>query len=295
MTNYEFKDLIMNKNIIEFKFIILDKEGFVSSQYIDAIAKKYNLEINYIDSIISDNSFDIFELANSTLNVFKTKKLDKLDVIPDNTIIVCEAIDIDLKKKYNDIFCEINSLEKWQVQDFAYSRLEGIDTKYIDWLLNNCGYNIYRVDKEIEKLELFEQNERMIIFKHMVEDNLYADLSDKNIFDFIDAIMKRNLTKLGTIYEDIDYIDVEPLGVVTLLYNNIRKLIQVWLNSNPTPEDTGLSSKQIYAINKLPRVWSQDNLIDIFKFLTNIDHEIKTGNMPMDILRDYVVVKTLAR
>lgn len=295
MTNYEFKDLIMNQNIVEFKFIILDKEGFVSSQYINAIAKKYNFEINYIDNIISDNSFDIFELVNSTLNVFKTKKLDKLDVIPDNTIIVCEAIDIDLKKKYNDIFCEINSLEKWQVQDFAYSRLEGIDTKYIDWLLNNCGYNIYRVDKEIEKLELFEQSERMIIFKQMVEDNLYADLSDKNIFDFIDAVMKRNLSKLGTIYEDIDYIDVEPLGVVTLLYNNVKKLIQVWLNSNPTPEDTGLSSKQIYAINKLPRVWSQDNLIDIFKFLTDIDHEIKTGNMPMDILRDYVVVKTLAR
>lgn len=295
MTNYEFKDLIMNKNIVEFKFIILDKEGFISSQYVNTIAKKYNLEINYIDNIISDNSFDIFELVNSTLNVFKTKKLDKLDIIPENTIIICEAIDTDLKKRYDDIFCEINSLEKWQVQDFAYSRLEGIDAKYIDWLLDNCGYNIYRVDKEIEKLELFEQNERMIIFKHMVEDNLYADLSDKNIFDFIDAIMKRNLTKLGTIYEDIDYIDVEPLGVVTLLYNNVRKLIQVWLNSNPTPEDTGLSSKQIYAINKLPRVWSQDNLIDIFKFLTNIDYEIKTGNMPMDILRDYVVVKTLVR
>ena len=295
MTNYEFKDLIMNKNIVEFKFIILDKEGFVSSQYVNTIAKKYNLEINYIDNIISDNSFDIFELVNSTLNVFKTKKLDKLEIIPENTIIICEAIDTDLKKRYDDIFCEINSLEKWQVQDFAYSRLEGIDTKYIDWLLDNCGYNIYRVDKEIEKLELFEQNERMIIFKQMVEDNLYADLSDKNIFDFIDAVMKRNLTKLGTIYEDIDYIDVEPLGVVTLLYNNVRKLIQVWLNSNPTPEDTGLSSKQIYAINKLPRVWSQDNLIDIFKFLTNIDYEIKTGNMPMDILRDYVVVKTLAR
>ena len=67
------------------------------------------------------------------------------------------------------------------------------------------------------------------------------------------------------------------------------------MQSNPNPENTGLSSKQIWAINKLPRVWSTNQLIDIMTLLTGMDYKLKTGAIPVNIIRDYLVVNLLSR
>ena len=129
----------------------------------------------------------------------------------------------------------------------------------------------------------------------MVEENAFSDVSDKTIFDFISALVKKDIVTLNKIYEDIDSIDIEDIGVVTLLYQNFKKYIHVWLSNNPTPENTGLSSKQIWAINKLPRVWSANDLVDIMILLTEMDYKLKTGAIPLDMFRDYLVVKLLSR
>ena len=68
----------------------------------------------------------------------------------------------------------------------------------------------------------------------------------------------------------------------------------VQLNSNPTPENTGLDGKQLYAIKKIPRVYSATQLVDIYTMLLDVDRQIKSGELPTDILIDYLITKILS-
>lgn len=296
----ELKTRIEENTIINpFIIFVYSDNKFLANQYTQAIAKNLNKSIQYVDTLQPiSTSNDIFNIQDDEF--LRVYNIDKLTLNEDfinekNLIIITKNVDDKTKSLFIDNIVELPKLESWQIKDYMYSILKDIDVRYIDWLIDNCNNNIYRLQQEADKLNLFEGQEKNILFQTMVDDDAFIDISNKNIFNFTDAIMKKNKQSLIKIYEDIDSIDVEPLGVLTILYQNFKKLIQVWLNKNPTPENTGLSSKQIYAINKLPRVWSQKDLIEIFIFLTEIDYKIKTGLMPMPLLRDYLVIKILSR
>lgn len=285
------------------KFIIFQGEKtFIARQYSNAISSNIKREIEYVEDIntVLNDSFDIFGTIeeSNTLRIFNcdTFSFNNPNLSNEEYLfVICKKVDKSTQDLFKQYIVEIPELVEWQIKDYLYSTVEGIDTKYLDWLINVCNKDIDRIQLEVDKLLLFEPNIRQTIFQQMVEDNALADVSDKTIFDFISALVKKNKSLLREIYEDIDSIDIEDIGVVTLLYQNFKKYIQVWMQTNPTPDNTGLSSKQIWAISKLPRVWSSNQLIDIMTLLTEMDYRLKTGNIPVDIIRDYLVVNLLSR
>ena len=93
--------------------------------------------------------------------------------------------------------------------------------------------------------------------------------------------------------KEIKSFDAEPLGVVTLLYQGFKKLIQVWLAKQATPDSTGLKSNVIYVLNKQPRVYTKEQLIAAFQLLNNIDKELKSGNIEIKWLIDYVICRVM--
>ena len=303
MTLKELKTQIENKSLSSTFVIFKSNESFIPNQYIRAINDILNLDVEYIEDLYSLGStkVDIFFNALSNTNSLRVHHTDNLTfnnnslLTETNLIIVTKKVDKDTEKIYKDYIVEVDVLEHWCIKDYLYSILEGLDTKYIDWLMLNCNYDINRLQLEAEKILIFPTNERNIVFNQMLEDDAFMDISSKTIFDFTDAIVKKDINRLLTIYDEIDNIDIEAIGVVTVLYQNFRKLLQVWMSKNPTTESTGLSSKQIYAINKLPRIWSEQDLVKILQLLSSIDFKVKSGTMPVNILRDYLVVNILAR
>ena len=291
-------------NSIRNTFIIFRcDDKFIVKQYYKAISQQLNKKIDYIDNLYSltNKSVDIFfqdstEDKNLRVHITDTFDFYNKDLLDEQyLIIICNKVEKNTAEIYKDYIVEVNPLEYWCIKDYLYSILKGVDTKYIDWLMENCNYDINRLQLEADKLLIFEENERNIVFTQMLEDDAFSDITNKTIFNFTDAVVKKDIAKLRTIYEDIDNIDIEDIGLVTVLYQNFRKLLQVWMANNPTPESTGLNSKQIYAIKKLPRVWNETQLVDILELLTSIDFRIKSGTMPMNILRDYLVVNILSR
>lgn len=301
MTLQELKQQIESRSMKDTFIIFKGKNHFISNQYYRAIAEALSTGITYLEDLSSLNSdsFDIF-FGGSTDNNLRVFNVDTLDYYSDSLlreqrlVILCKNVEKSTQTLYKDHIVEVDELEEWQIQDYLYSIAKGMDTKYIDWLIKRCNGDIHRLQLEIDKLLIFEENERNIVFNMMVQDNAFSDTTDDNIFDFTDAIVKRNIEKLKTIYDVISSIDIEDIGVVTVLYKNFLKLVSVWLGNNPTPQSTGMSSKQIYAISRLPRVWTGEQLVHIMDFLTGIDYKIKTGALPVNQLRDYIVVNLLS-
>ena len=305
MTLQELKQKIESATELTFPIIFKDDENrFLSNHYIKAISEVYKLSINYIQSLteVVYDEFNFFtcEIDDkpSCLNVLKSEVYEwgNIDITRATNLIVVvtKFNDKDLEKSLSEYVITMPKLESWQVKDYVYSVCEGISHKDLDWLISICGNNICRLQQEIDKLTLFNKDERKYLFDSFVHDGSMDDLSSYNIFNFTNAIVSKDFNMLRSIYKEIDRADITDFYLLTVLLKNFRNIIMVQLNSNPTPETTGLDSKQLYAIKKIPKVYSSDQLVKIFDFLCDIDRRIKEGELPTSLVVDYLTAKILS-
>ena len=303
MTLQELKLAIESGTIPDNLIIFKNSESsFIAAQYIRAIAVKKNLEINYVEdlkSVLKDygsifNSIDLE--TDSILNVYK---VDTLKHIPhslaqiNNLIIITNKIeDKEVENLFSSYIINVPKLEDWQWKDYVYSLCEGVEPSNLDWLLNICK-DTDRLHNEVQKISLFNAGERKYLFEDLIRDGFLDDLSSFNIFNIINMICRKDLDSLRNIILDLDKIDINEFGLLTLLTKNFKNLISVQLSFNPTPESTGLDTKQLYALKKMPKVYSQDQLVNIYSFLCDIDRQVKSGELPSEIMVNYLITKIL--
>ena len=304
MTIQELKSHIENNTVPDTLIIFKNSDSdFLSKQYIAAIAKQKLLEINYIDDIkgVLQDSSSLFgddEDIVTGLNVLKTDLFTwtnpMLKDVKNLIIVVNKFESKEVETLFNQYTVSVPKVEEWQWKDYVYSVADGIDTTDLDWLRQLCGNNTDRLEQELSKIRLFNKQERKYLFKDLVRDGMLDDLTSYNIFNFTNAVMSKNINSLLGIYKELDRVDINEFGLLTILLRNFKNLLLVQLNPNPTPENTGIDGKQLYAIKKQPRVYSPEQLTKIFQFLSDIDRQIKIGELPVDLLIDYMIIKILS-
>lgn len=300
MTIEALKEKI-ESNSLSNSFIILvsPQHNFIPMQYIRQIKKNRNIESQFVDDFSGvDTSQDIFGTSYSYegLSILLTDKLEELSLPADKLndfIVVTKTISDEVRANYSDYIVDIPTLSNWHIKDFVYSNLEGISEEKLDWLISIVKGDIYRLQQEINKLSVFSKEELPYVFDDCVSDGMFDDVSTYNIFNFSNAIMKKDISGLLAVYKEIENADVEPLGLLTILYNNFKNVISVQLSNNPTPESTGLTSKQFWAVKYSCGVYTSSQLQNIFSMLTAVDLKIKKGELPVPLLVDYLVTHIL--
>lgn len=298
----DVKSLIEDSEIGDSLLILQYQDNnYVAYQWAREIARIHNKHISYIESLDG--------IISASIDIFGTRTIDDgeriyscetFDVISEklksekNLIIITNKITKESENIFKDNICILPKLEEWHIKDYVYSVCQGINEKDLDWLVSVCKSDIYRISNEVDKLTLFSVNERRYLFEDMKYQGAFNDLSTFNVFNITNAVTSRDFDSLLNALKEIKSFDAEPLGVVTLLYQGIKKLILVWLANNPTPENTGLKSNVIYAINKSPRTFTKKQLLDTYQFLNSIDKLLKTGQLcEMNKLIDYTICKIL--
>ena len=186
---------------------------------------------------------------------------------------------------------EIPKLEDWQIKDYVYSVAKGVEEKDLNFLLEVCKNNIYLIESELDKIKLYAEGERKYAFKSFIEEGMYSQLTNKNIFDFSTALLNHKLKDLIPLYKQLYEVDVEPLALVTILYENFRNIITCCLQKNPTERNTGLSEKRIWATKKYaPKGWNKEDIIKAFEFMCMLQPKMVSGDIPEDLLVDWIVI-----
>ena len=305
MTIQELKSQIESGAVSHNLIIFKDTEGsFISNQYIQAIRKQRNQEIQYLDSpmeLIQD-AWSIFGAdeseSDNTLRVIRNESFiwsnPRIAELTDVIIVVSKFSDKTIEKQFEPWIVSVPKIEDWMLKDYVYSTTEGVAQKDLDWLINLCGKNRDRLQMELDKIKLFGEAERKYLFNDLIRDGAVDDLSSYSIFNFTNAITSKDLNMLMTIYKELDRVDVNEFGLLTILVKNFKNILMVQLTANPTPESTGIDGKQLYAIKRIPRVYSPDQLVKIYQMLLDIDRQVKTGELPTEILIDYIVIKILS-
>lgn len=285
----ELKNKIESNTLTDDLLILKYEDSkYLCNQYVDTICKNKKLNKVNIQSIYDINlNDDIFDSESSDLYVLD---VDELKEYPTNEyknlIILCKKVPDNLTVD----FIKIPKLVNWQIEDYVAMRLPGLSKKEVEWLCSVCQYDIYRLNQECNKLEIFLPNNQLLIFNLINQENGYCDLNTLSIFDLSDAIIKLDSNKIEEVLSNRNYIDLEPAGLLTILITNYKKLISVYY-SNAWNSSLNVSDKQYnyykkFICNKYNKKYA---LVNILECLTEIDYLLKSGVLDYNNIIDYII------
>ena len=257
-----------------------ESSSIIANQYLDKISKILKLDIKYIDGIddIPDQSF----IEDTNLYVIRCDKLED-NRQKQNCIIICNKSSVDGAIKFP-------KLESWQVLDYILYRIKGINKEDIEWLMSLYGTNYLRLLNDISKIEIFDSSQQKFIFDSLLDDHQFDSITNLTIWDLSNAIIKKDIKSLKSILKIIKYIDISPLGLSSVLYNNFKTIMSIQLNPLVTAKDLNISDKQFFVIKKYNcGFYTNDQLIKIISMLTNIEYLYKYNELPTDYLIDYII------
>ena len=287
----ELKNEIENNSLAHNLVIYKCAKGseFIPHQYVLNLRNLCGYEIQHVDNVDELPKESLFTTVDfSGLTILTIDKLDEVISESNNRVwVICNKIDNKVKKECDDCIVEVPKLEEWQVRDFISSYCDVLSESQIDELYEVYKNNLFRLDNELHKIKLIGNYEQ-------IKSQLYTDISNYNVFDIVNSIVRRDRVSLSNIYRDIDCIDIEPFGLLTLLINNFRHVIDIQLARNATDEFVGVSSRQFWAIkNYSCGHYSKDELVYIYKLLTGIDYKVKSGKLDTSMLINYIICKIL--
>ena len=269
---------------------------FIPHQYAIAFCDNNNSEIIHVNSVSELPHNTLF--GNPSQNNLTLYYIDKLDenlyvdqepVATNYIWVICHKISERCNKWYEDYIVDVPKLQEWQVKDFIKTNCPKLTDEQCDELFSYYGKDLFRLSNEIDKIKLVGDSNY-----NKIKDQLYVDISNYNVFDFSNSIIRRDKITLSNIYKELDHIDVEPIGLVTLLINNFRHVIDVQLSRNATAESAGVTAKQFWAIkNYSCGYYNKKELVEIFKFLNLLDYKVKSGELDTSMLVDYIVCKIM--
>lgn len=304
----DLKRAILNKNLNDSLLVLCCKDVFfVAQQYVNAIADFKELQISYCDDFdeqfmdFQNNMFDFSDIDYLKIfhvDKFSTKLSNDLTSIK-NAVVICKSVDEKLLKilKDNDMYFEIPKLQEWQIVSYCTTMCEGLTDAKIKWLCKMTNNDIYRLDNEMRKISCFDKKQQDDIFDLIDSDNGYSDLSDVSIYNLTNAICERNYKAILEILKDIDNLDTNPYGIVTLLKRSFKSIIGIQMDSNATAEKLGIKPVQFNIMkSKNCNKFTDERLREIYKFLTDYDYLLKSGqlDMPEEMLVDYIICTVLS-
>lgn len=274
----DLKDKILKKEYISFPLIFMSNgDDFIIKQYLNAIAQNQHLTILNINSLkeLDDITSSMFFENNDLFvyNVSQDISLSKKDFQKGNVIIIANK---DIKETDIDAV-KFDTIENWMIDDYACTLLPGVLKQEVQWLCKVCNYNIYRVDLECSKINCFEKKDQQKIFELINKENGYSDLSDLNIFNLSNAIIKKDIIAIKNIVRDIENIDIEAVGLVTILLKQFLNIINIQLNKKANAASLGMSEKQFRAISYNCNKYNTNKIMNIYQFLNNLDYKLKSG------------------
>ena len=294
-------------------FLIQGKDNtnqkFLSIQYAKAVAHIKNVNLSFMDSFenTSENLFedvDTVQYDNYRYLFIKDLEVSNDILSKESRLIICtesikyaENLDAGLKNFYESRTITIPTIEEWHIMDLILSRAPGLTKENASWLMSYCNKDLFRVDMELDKLSLFLPYEQSRLIKEFQEEGIYEDITDKTIFDFSNALSRRDIDSIAKLYKYKDAL-VKPgseMGFLYLLFKTFKNLILVKTSNTPTPNTTGLSQKQIMALQYIPNVFGTKKLLETFDLIAGMDSRIKNGEFDTTVIDivDYLIIKIL--
>ena len=289
--------LIENDNHLIVKNSVLDilKENKLSEDHLIT----YDMdEVNVYDAIIDLDTYSFFNEAKvvhcshaNFLGTGKSEIIHDIDYLtkylnnpnPNNVLIIsCDKV--DNKKKLVKLIKENAQIinQDFDIKSYLKNKTKGYTIKndVIDYFIEYCGNDLYKMNNEIDKLLCFKDDDKTITKEDI--DLIVIKKIDNNLFDLIDAIISKNKKKSLMIYENMINYGEDVFKIFVALSNQIRLIYQVkTLKNLSNDEITSMlnlkNPKQVMALRYKIDKYTSSELLDYLHKLSLMDEELKLG------------------
>lgn len=310
----------MNKNI----YLLFGEESYLINREINSIISSFlgedieNKVVKY--DMLEENIYSALEDLN-TMSLFSEKKvvvcknckfltgsresdinhdIEKLIAIInsqiDNILILTTISDKlderkrivkELKKKVN--VKQFNKQKYNELVLFVEKELKNSNYKIsknsIKLFLDIVGTNLGVVVNEIDKLKLYKLDSKEINDSDI--KNISSKVINDNIFDLVDAVVKRDVEKALEIYDDLLILNEEPIKLIVVIANQFRLIYQTKVmfklgySEIDISKHLGVHPYRIKLANNI--IISEKNLLKYLEKLADLDIKIKTGYINKDL------------
>ncbi|HOO67999.1 MAG TPA: DNA polymerase III subunit delta [Bacilli bacterium] len=231
-------------------------------------AKKYDIEHKIDDflTFISGNNENILILSLKEDSIDKRKKIVK-------------EIEKNAEVK---VFNKLNESELIKyIKDYCKNNGYNIDIASINLIIEKLNDDLYIITNELDKLFLYKDNDKNITVSDI--ETCISKMINANIFDFIDAITKRNIDKALELYDDLILINEEEIKLIIILANQFRLIYQtkeMYKDGYSEYDISKLLEVHPYRVKLAKNIdVSSSDALKYLRKLGYLDQQIKTGEI----------------
>lgn len=227
-------------------------------------------DIDYLEKYINnDNNDNIVILSVLSEKLDERKKIVKL---------LRQKATVYQKEVINE-----KDLGSYVVKEFKNNNLN-INLKTANYFVDYVGKDIDIIQNEIDKMVLFKEDDTVTIDDiNDISSRAFKD----NIFDFTDAILKKNYKKMFECYNDLMRINEEPIKIISMLGTQFIFIYQVKLlneENKSQKEITDILKVHPYRVKlALESDYMTSEVVNMIKGLHELDYGIKCGNLDKNV------------
>jgi len=253
------QDVLMPSLFFDNKIVICYNCIFLTSLKCEI---EHNIE--QLQKYINTENENILVLVVNEENLDKRKKICKeLEKIA--TKKVCNELKEQELSKFVNEYVKINKFT--------------IDALAVNKLIGNIGNNLYMMASELEKLFIYKNDDRNITKEDI---NLCVSrVINSNVFDLVDAIVKKDINKSLMLYDDLLLMNEEEIKLIVILANQFRLIYQVKEMFKKGYSEFDIAKNldvHPYRVKLANNVCITSNeALKYLKSLSEIDEKIKNG------------------
>ena len=290
-------------------YLIESDNHIILNKLLEDIVKENNFNMDEVIRFdVSERNINEVITELDTYSLFSTRKIvfaydcvflttDKTDIEHDidmfakyinnpkeDNILIIACRKLDGKKNISKLVKEKFKLVESNIDYNEYVKDKTKGYKFsnsdISYFLSCMNEDIDRINNELDKLMMLKDSEKEITKSDI--DLIVIKKIDDNIFDLIEAIIKKDKKRSLTIYNDIVNYGEEVFKIMISLANQVRLLLQVKIlekeNDNDIAERLHLKNpKQLYFLRQKMSMYSKKELADYLLKLSIMDEELKLG------------------
>ena len=235
---------------------------------------------------------------------------DYLPNMPESTYLVFCETEVDKRNRMYKVtsqlgyICEMNGPEEKDLRIFIATRLKkdgkNITGNDVDYLLDTVGADMLNISNEIEKLVAYT-NGRDVVTRTDIDAVCVQQISGK-IFQLTEAIAMRDKRLALSHYNTMVQMREKPLSILFQIIRHFNFLLQTsellsrgTVNNNALAAAMELKSPFIagkYA--KQCRNFTKQTLLDAVVYGTELEAQVKTGQINERIAVEFLLVKLIA-
>lgn len=242
------------------KCIVLEECIFLAGQAVES----WNLD-DFVKWLNQIKNSVVFIMTGSFSKLDKRKKSMKM------LVECCKTITCNPLKEMD--------LNKYVTQQLHLKRIK-IDEEAKQLFLEKIPLDMQIIEKELDKLELYKD----VITYEVIQSITIRSLED-NVFQLVDAIVKRNIKKSFSIWNDLQMLNKEPLHLLAVISSQFHLIYQVqnlmnqMLTQEAIAKNLQVHPYRVKLAMPIASSISADALLEILHRIAKLDLDIKSGKV----------------